>query len=203
MKSLVLAALIGTTLLPAQAQLLSPEAVGGAALGGLAGGIIGHNSGRKTAEGVAIGAGAGLLLGTLTHNARREQHYYATQVPVPAAPVYYSYPPARPNYAITGAALGGLAGGIIGHNSGRKTAEGIAIGAGAGLLLGSVAEQNARRQETVQYVAPAPVYVLPEAAAVPAAPATAPAAPSQPASIINNYYGSSSAMSGANSLFGR
>jgi hypothetical protein len=66
-----------------------------------------------------------------------------------------------------------------------------------------VAEQNARRQETVQYVAPAPVYVIPEAAAVPAAPAPAPAEPPQPATIINNYYGSSSAMSGANSLFGR
>lgn len=40
-------------------------ALGGATLGGLAGGIIGHNNDGKTAEGAAIGAAAGGLLGGL------------------------------------------------------------------------------------------------------------------------------------------
>ena len=39
----------------------------------------------------------------------------------------------------TGALLGGLAGGVIGHNQDGKTAEGAAIGAGAGALLGGLA----------------------------------------------------------------
>jgi len=53
----------------------------------------------------------------------------------------------RPNYAVGGAAVGGLLGAVIGHNSDRRTAEGAAIGAGAGLLLGGIAEREARRRE--------------------------------------------------------
>ena len=54
---------------------------------------------------------------------------------------------ARPNYALGGAAVGGLLGAVVGHNSDRQTAEGAAIGAGAGLLLGGIAEHNARKRE--------------------------------------------------------
>ncbi|MBM3833262.1 MAG: hypothetical protein FJ403_08315 [Verrucomicrobia bacterium] len=205
MRRLLIVTALAATLLPANAQLFSRESLGGAALGGLAGGIIGHNSGRKTAEGAAIGAGAGLLLGALTHNARRD-YYYGAQAPVAPAPTYY-HGPVRPNYAITGAALGGLAGGVIGHNHHRQTAEGIAIGAGAGLLLGSIVEQNARRP--IQYVQPAPAYVVAqpqpvvqsESTTAPAVPA--PTSAPQQVNVINSSAAASSSMSSANSLFGR
>lgn len=190
--------MLAATLLSAEAQLFSRESLGGAALGGLAGGIIGHNSGRKTAEGVAIGAGAGLLLGAITHTARRD-FYYGGPGPGVAAPYYY-YEPVRPNYAITGVALGGLAGGIIGHNNGRRTAEGIAIGVGAGLVLGGLAEHDARRQ--VQYIEAAPTYAVTQPQPAPTVSVVAPPMPQQ-VSVINNHYGASSRMSSANSLFGR
>lgn len=219
MKLATLIAVISACCVPLEAQLFTPESVSGAAFGGLIGGIIGHNSGHRTAEGAGIGAGAGLLLGALAHNTREEQGYYAPSVPYPGSAYgyydnyYYSY---RPNYALSGVALGGLAGGIIGHNSHGRTLEGIGIGAGAGLLLGGLAEEHARRYEripyapvrTVYYASPsyavAPTYSAPAVATAPAAPAVpAPVSASQPTTLINNYYGSSSAMSGANSLFGR
>lgn len=136
----IIAAVIAATILPAKAQLFSRDALGGAVLGGVAGGIIGHNSGGRTAEGIGIGAGAGLLLGALRSDYRR--NYYEG----PYAPEHYVYR-SRPNYAVTGALLGGVAGGVIGHNNRRHTAEGIAIGAGAGLLLGGVAEYELRKRE--------------------------------------------------------
>lgn len=201
MKRTVLAALASLLILPTHAQLFSRESLGSAAVGGLIGGIIGHNSGRKTAEGIGIGAGAGLVLGALAENSRREAYLYTPPVAAPVYP-YYSI---RPNYAVTGAALGGLAGGIIGHNRGRKTAEGIAIGAGTGLVLGAVAEENARRREA--YVSPAPANVAqpiatPQAVTSTSGPATAPPSP-QPATLLNNSYASPTPMSSANALFGR
>ena len=84
MKTLLLALVAGSAVLPVQAQLFGPESLGGAVLGGIAGGVIGHNNGRRTAEGIAIGAGAGLLLGTLADQAARP-------VP-PPAPVVYAAP---------------------------------------------------------------------------------------------------------------
>lgn len=230
MKAVVILSLTALMIVPAQAQLFSREGVGGALLGGLAGGIIGHNSGGRTAEGVAIGAGSGLILGGLLHDARTQSGYYNTQVPYPSAGYSYYGSPAysygsypygssyyspswgRPNYAITGAALGGVAGGIIGHNSRGRTAEGVGIGAGAGLLLGGLAEYQARRNDTYRYASPMytpTAYVTPSAGYFTPSLQTLPAttAPSTPApqqiTIINNYYGSSSPMSGANSLFGR
>lgn len=187
--------------LPAQAQLFSRESWTGAALGGLAGGIIGHNNGRKTAEGAAIGAGAGLLLGALAGESRRQHHSYSSG--------YYQPTPAhgyhRPNYAVTGTVVGGIAGGVIGHNNGRHTGEGIAIGAGAGLLLGAVAEQQARRNEAalltaqpaVTYVAEAPVTVEV------AAPVVVQQPPAQPAPIVARLGASQPSMTRANALFGR
>ncbi len=136
---------------PAKAQLFSGESLRGAALGGLLGGIIGHNSGRKTAEGIGIGAASGLVLGHLT----REKERYDTYIPSRSRSVYADTPPtySRPNYAVTGAALGGLAGGIIGHNSGRKTMEGVGIGAASGLVLGGLVENQIRRNESRHYYA--------------------------------------------------
>lgn len=218
-----------------QAQFFNNNTLGGALLGGIAGGVIGHNNNRQTAEGVAIGAGAGLLLGALANEA--QQGYYGrTQVPRPTysgyGMGYSSYPVhpgygygcvpqsgfsysrfSRPNYTWSGAALGGLAGGIIGHNSGRRTAEGIAIGAGTGLLLGHLADRSVQRRSWAQ---PTPVVVNPPMIS-PVQPATvfAPSFTSPTVrpttstpqvgnvTIINNYYGNSSSMGSANSLFGR
>ena len=197
---------IGST----QAQLFSREGFTGAAVGGILGGVIGHNSGRHTAEGVAIGAGAGLLLGSAIHEANEPTYYYSSYgYSYPSYPSYgysdYSlgydvY--RRPNYALSGAALGALGGAIIGHNSGRHAGQGEAIGAGAGFILGSIAEQNARRRAAYYsvpvsqgYYQTSPTYAVP--------------APSEPAqsqeSIGISYYNhsSSSSMSSANALFGR
>lgn len=216
-----------------QAQFFNNNTLGGALLGGIAGGVIGHNNNRQTAEGVAIGAGAGLLLGALANETQRG-YYGRTQVPQPSYsgygmgyssyPAYsgYGYAPysgvsysrySRPNYTWSGAALGGLAGGIIGHNSGRRTAEGIAIGAGTGLLLGHLADRSAQRRAWVQ---PNPVLVNPPVvrqvqpatvfAPSFASPVARPATTSPQVgnvTIINNYYGNSSSMGSANSLFGR
>ena len=59
----------------------------------------------------------------------------------------------------TGAILGGLAGGIIGHNENRRGAEGAAIGVVAGALLGGLfgnqkdkAEKNNRKN--TRYILP-------------------------------------------------
>ncbi len=105
------------------------------------------------------------------------------------------------NAASNGLVLGALAGGIIGNNSGEfrhSGWRGAAWGAGLGWLLGTVVDANRR---TASYSYPsAPAVVQPAAAAAPvqvAAPAQ------QPVTIINNYYGTASPMSGANSLFGR
>lgn len=95
--------------------------------------------------------------------------------------------------------MGGIAGGIIGNNSHHQTWEGVAIGAGAGMLLGAVAESNARYRERVRYerwLATTPTVVtttVTTPAQVMTTPAPAPISAPQP---VNN-------MAGANSLFGR
>ncbi|MFT6620908.1 MAG: outer membrane lipoprotein SlyB [Limisphaerales bacterium] len=154
MKKIILLLVALSASLPARAQVFSSESLGNAALGGLLGGIIGHNSGRKTAEGIGIGAGAGLLLGALRSN-HRNRGSYDSYIPSQRQSAYATggRVQTRPNYAVTGAALGGLAGGIIGHNNGRKTAEGIGIGAASGLILGGLAEGAARRSERPHYYA--------------------------------------------------
>lgn len=82
MKTAILLSLVSLALVPARAQLLRPEAVQGAVLGGVAGAIIGHNSGdlrHNGWKGAAIGAGAGLILGEMIGNANAA----ATRVDVP------------------------------------------------------------------------------------------------------------------------
>lgn len=216
MKTTFALALAVVAFAPVQAQTLRPEIVTGTLLGGAAGAIIGHNSGdlhHNGWRGAAIGAGAGLLLGSMA--AQANDRYYSTQVPVPdaprtyvyrEAPVYYQEPTfatrasERGDYRTNGLLLGALAGGIIGHNSGdlrHNGWRGAAIGAGVGYLLGAVAENNARKREALEAKAvvaqPAPVYTAPAANESDAAAVTVPtAAPS-----------TASSMSAANSLFGR
>lgn len=108
MKTLVAAVLALLAVAPLRAEVLRPEAVNGAVLGGVAGAIIGHNSGdlRHNAwRGAAYGAGAGVLLGTIAGDARHRRA--ATQVPVPDYPRTYLYREApayygRPAYYASG-----------------------------------------------------------------------------------------------------
>lgn len=210
----------------ASAQIFRPEAVSGAVLGGLAGAVIGNNSGdlgNEAWRGAAIGAVAGGLLGNAVGAGRESDAWRDTQVPVPSRSVYrrdvVAYRPyrpddhwsgydrhrvsRRPDPRVSGALLGGLAGAIIGHNDGRHGWEGAAYGAGAGLILGSIWDRADRRRDReasrVVYYEDAPR----EAARV--ITSVAPAAP-QTVTINNYYYGPVSGTSvagGANSLFGR
>ncbi len=230
----------------AHAQVLRPAAVNGALLGGVAGAVIGHNSGdlRHNAwKGAAIGAGAGLLMGDAVgrRNDPRADSYAAhggyvqRHSPVVYAgyrggypgygrhghgsrhggyigygygsgysPGYYPgygagypyYNTGYGSYAADGLFWGGLAGAIIGNNSGdfRHNAwRGAAWGAGVGWLLGAVADSNRRvYTQAPVTVQPAPTQVQPAAQAP------------QPVTIINNYYNApATPMSAANGMFGR
>jgi hypothetical protein len=205
MKMPICLALALLAVVPGRAQVFGPNATSGALLGGLAGGIIGHNDHNQTGRGIAIGAASGLILGSIADQANYDS-YQRTEAPAPnyyvyrQAPSYYysdyadtdyDYGYAGPNYAASGALLGGLAGGIIGYNNHNQTGRGILIGAVSGLILGSIADQAAREREMT---AARPVYISApaEQAPAPVPPPTqvAPAAPATP-------------MSSANSLFGR
>ena len=87
MKTAILLSLVSLAVVPVRAQLLRPEAVNGAVLGGVAGAVIGHNSGdlrHNGWKGAAIGAGAGMILGQVIGNANAA----ATDVRVPRSGGY-------------------------------------------------------------------------------------------------------------------
>lgn len=200
--SLGCALLVATS---ASAQIFRPGAVDGALIGGIAGAVIGHNSGslhHNGWQGAAIGAGVGALLGAAadSHSA------YYDHRPVAPGGGYIYRSRVGGSYARDGLWLGALGGGIIGHNRGfshgRDGWRGAAWGAGAGWLLGSMLDANYGYYRSYDdYSYPRQVVVAaPPTVVVPAAPA-APAP--QQVTIINNYYGNTSPMAGANSLFGR
>lgn len=130
-------------------------------------------------------------------------YYYPYYYPGYAYSPYYGYygyddgSYARPNYAVSGALSGAALGGAIGSID-HHGWEGAGIGAAAGLVLGGIAEASARSHERAvagaqaNYVANAPVAGDP-----PDPPAT------QPAQSSPVVYRPASAMSSANSLFGR
>jgi outer membrane lipoprotein SlyB len=227
---LALAALAQT----AHAQFLRPETAGGALLGGIAGAVIGHNSGdldHNAWRGAAIGTLAGGLIGSAVGQSR--DNYYSHEVPTPRYSRHHRYgnryayddyyPSARYTYsgypygyhydggshdrysgreynrASTGLLLGGIAGAVIGHNSGdlrNNPWRGAAIGAGAGWLLGAVADIRARARIREEEA----IYSREDAAPYKQSPAQ-----SVPQTVIinNNYYGTPSPMTSANSAFGR
>jgi uncharacterized protein YcfJ len=161
----------------ANAQLLHPEAVQYSMLGAFLGGVVGaeNHCGHYhwSGEGAAIGAGIGLVAGTLVGEANRQQYnaayaypappvygYAPTQVaPVPSAPVVYTPapPPAppRPNYVVSGTLVGATAGALIGEGASHNPGQGAAIGAATGLLVGGIAEHNARKREAASHPPPA------------------------------------------------
>lgn len=207
-----------------QTQILHADAAGGAIIGGIAGAIIGNNSGDHNAlRGAAIGSVAGALIGSAdnSHGHAYNRHsnvqvgyyygpsysyghrfngyrsYYGNR-PYPVG--YYSnYRYHSPSYASSGLFWGGLTGAVIGNNShGHNAWRGAAWGAGAGMLIGAIADQDARERE-------ARAEALQEAQAVAAAqnPPAAQPAP-QNVTIINNYNApASTPMTSANGMFGR
>jgi len=106
MKRTILTCLASATLLSAQAQLFSPEALNGALFGGLIGGLIGGSGNNGcgynyygcgnsfSGQGAAIGAGVGLLAGALVGEARRNDYSseptYAV-TPAPDVSLGYGY----------------------------------------------------------------------------------------------------------------
>lgn len=140
-------------------------------------------------------------------------HSHRSYVRVPSFGYYSSYGYGYPYYgsygyyrtgssAVNGLVLGALAGGIIGHNSGdfrHNGWRGVAWGAGAGWLLGSVIEAN---RTPVVYSQPAPMIVQQPAFMNQPQPQPAQSQPQQ-VTVINNYYGGATPMSGVNGMFGR
>jgi hypothetical protein len=134
------------------------------------------------------------------HGANRRFSYYPVYgadygIRYPAPVVVYSAPVAAPaGPAATGFWLGALAGGILAHNSGdlgHNVWRGAALGAGAGLLLGSVVE--ASRTAPVSYrEIPPPALSVPEFRAPPHVPVR-----------VVRPLGDTSPLAEANALFGR
>lgn len=176
MKKLWLTFFAAATILPAQAQLFSPESLTGAGLGAIAGGIIGHNNGRHSAEGAAIGAGVGLLAGALVRESRERHGYYDS-----------------PQVHVSGYYSGGHFYGHYGHHGHYRHH-----------YYRPSYSYYPRYSYRPYYVAPTyvqPVIEQPVIQQAPPAPAPAP----QTTIINNHYYNStpSTPMTGANSLFGR
>lgn len=218
MKTILSLAVALVALVPAQAQLFRPASVNGALLGGLAGAIIGNNSGslhHNGLQGAAIGAGAGLLIGSAI-DADRRNVWHDSGASAPRSYVYrngpsyrgYSYPYgggyyySRPDYRGTGVILGGIGGAIIGNNSRgfrHNSWRGAAWGAGLGYIIGAIAEDNVRYRYREPVVESVPVVIQ-----APSSPAPAVSQPPQQVTIINNYYNTPAApMAAANGLFGR
>ena len=165
MKKILWTCLASTALLSARAQLFSPEAFGGAALGAMIGGIAGgntyshgcHSYSTFSGEGAAIGAGVGLLVGALAGEANRRQAYPAepvAYVPASSVSVGYGYAPGgragyvqvAPGYAPPPAyaypparpnyAVGGT---LLGAASGALIGEGTQGKPGGGAAIGAAA----------------------------------------------------------------
>lgn len=161
----------------------------GSFIGGLAAGNRHHGfSGEGAAIGAGVGLVAGAIAGESRRYDYYDSPGYA-YYPSPAvsvgcgygrrgssayvyyapnrycAPGYYYQPtqyyqPARPNYAVGGTLLGAASGALIGASQ-HDASKGAAIGAGAGLVLGAIAEHSAQRHEQkaaaqVQNYTPAP-----------------------------------------------
>lgn len=108
-----------------------------------------------------------------------------------------------PGYTLGGAVIGGILGGVIGNNSGNRNGwAGAAIGSAIGLIAGSVADNSAVRQQRVAAAAVGQQAAYSDVTGQTTAPAPTKAQP-QNLTIINNYYGNSTPMGQANTMFGR
>lgn len=185
MKRILLIVAAVATVFQAKAELFSPASLTGGAIGAVAGAIIGHNSGRHGGEGAAIGAGVGLLAGSLVNDSNRRHGY--------SSGGYY----ASPGYGQVSVGFSSR-GYYPSHRNYRGSSywgPSFSVGYGYGYRPSYYARPY------YEPVYSAPVYTQPIVVQQPVAQPAAPA-PSQ-VTIINNYYGSSTPMSGANSMFGR
>jgi len=143
---------------PASAQVFRPETVNGALLGGIAGAVIGHNSGSLNHngwQGAAIGAGVGAIIGSAV--GRDNDYRNGTQVARPGyggSPYIYrdsptvvvrggyggGYYPRRGGYYGGAHYGGGYYGGVSyygdGYYGGSAAANGLFLGALAGGIIG-------------------------------------------------------------------
>jgi hypothetical protein len=121
MKTTMALCLTLVALTSARAQIFRPEAVNGAVLGGVAGAVIGNNSGdlhHNAWKGAAIGAGAGMLLGEAVGNANASAR--GTQVNAPRGGGYiYRDAPAVHVGVNYNRGYGGR-GGYYGHDRGYR-----------------------------------------------------------------------------------
>ena len=191
-------------LAPARAQIFRPEAVDGAVLGGIAGAIIGHNSGdlrHNGWKGAAIGAGAGLLLGQIIGEGRVDRGYEraGTRGQYGGQYVYRTAPRVEVSY---GRGYGYYPGSRFGsvHRGGRGyygSSRGFGVRLSYPLNYGVYPDYAGGEYI---YAASAPqVLTMPAAAAAPQTQAVP-----QQVTIINNYYNTpATPMSAANGLFGR
>jgi hypothetical protein len=132
MKNLLSLGLALLAVASAQAQIFRSAAANGALIGGVAGAIVGNNSGslhHDALAGAAIGATTGLVVGSIVDSSHAKDVWHDSGAPAPSpyvyrgASAYGSYPAAggyyysRPDYRTTGVILGGVAGAIIGSHS--------------------------------------------------------------------------------------
>ena len=89
MKKIIITTLVLGIFAPTAKSQVSDQGVGGAILGAIAGGIIGHNNGRKGWEGALIGTGAGLLAGEIIGGDNRS---YTSHSSYPHRSYYSTYP---------------------------------------------------------------------------------------------------------------
>lgn len=128
-----------------------------------------------------------------SHPFRRTSHWARYHHPV-ASPYSRYQVWHRPDYVRSGVVIGGILGGVIGHNRDRRGWEGAAYGVGAGYLLGTIAERRAAAREEM--------WRRDQERVTAAVSVSSPA----PTTVIHNhYYGNSETrpMTTANSLFGR
>lgn len=202
---------------PAHAQVFRSEAVNGAILGGIAGGIIGHNSGdlrHNGWKGAAIGSAAGLLIGQAIGDSRAHREYARTGYPH-GGYVYRSAPSVHVGIGYSRGYHGGYRhgwhGGHFGHYGhhrgwGHRDYWHLSYRPSFGYYRGygwGYPHVGYRDYADYVYAVPsAPVIVQQPQPVVQAAPVQQTQAPQQ-VTIINNYYNSSTPMSSANGLFGR
>ena len=92
MKKIIITSLLLGIFAPTAKSQVSDQGIGGAILGAIAGGIIGHNNGRQGWEGALIGTGAGLLAGEIIGGNNRS---YPSHSNYPRRSHYSSYRPSH------------------------------------------------------------------------------------------------------------
>src|SRR4051812_44165916 len=137
MKTALACCLALLSLVSARAQAFRPEAINGAMLGGIAGAVIGNNSGdlrHNGWKGAAIGAGAGLLLGEAIGNANSRATYGNASYGSGGGYVYRAEPSVRVGVGFGyGNGYYGRRTGFVGH---RGYGRGYGYYGGGGFVAG-------------------------------------------------------------------